>query len=144
MGTRGFKAHRFRGRFYIFYNHWDSYPQGLGNDIVSEIPTNPDEYRKWLDALRAQMIQWEKMLLETVLTIPLDLIGQLAISRGATEPLEPRYEVFLDDRLSATPSFRLPTNDMWIEWVYVVDLDNELFIVDNQAHFKLSEVGKIP
>lgn len=45
MGTRGLLFVRFHGRYYVYYNHWDSYPEGLGDAIVQEIPEDPDEYR---------------------------------------------------------------------------------------------------
>lgn len=44
MGTRGFVFIRCRGRYFIYYNHWDSYPEGLGEAIVSKIPTDPEKY----------------------------------------------------------------------------------------------------
>lgn len=48
MGTRGFRIIRFRGRYYIFYNHWDSYPEGMGKSLVDQIPQDPDEYQREL------------------------------------------------------------------------------------------------
>jgi len=44
MGTRGYVALRFRGRYYIFYNHFDSYPENLGEKLIGTIPTDPEEY----------------------------------------------------------------------------------------------------
>lgn len=37
MGTRGYIGIRYKGKSYYFYNHWDSYPDGLGAAIVREI-----------------------------------------------------------------------------------------------------------
>ena len=54
MGTSGYRIYRFRGRYYVFYNHWDSYPEGLGSDIVNDIPLEPQEYENWLQALHEQ------------------------------------------------------------------------------------------
>lgn len=45
MGTRGFIVCRFRGRYYITYNHWDSYPEGLGKELITDIPTDPEEFQ---------------------------------------------------------------------------------------------------
>jgi hypothetical protein len=45
MSTRGLRIIRFRGRYFIYYNHSDSYPTGLGIDIVSNVPTDPERYQ---------------------------------------------------------------------------------------------------
>ena len=37
MGTRGFIVFRVKGKDVAFYNHYDSYPTGLGNEIINFI-----------------------------------------------------------------------------------------------------------
>ena len=38
MGTRGFYVFKYKGIYYIYYQHFDSYPQGgLGKQIVDEV-----------------------------------------------------------------------------------------------------------
>lgn len=37
MGTKGNYIFRYKGVYYIFYNHFDSYMTGLGADIVKEL-----------------------------------------------------------------------------------------------------------
>ena len=44
MGTRGYVALRFRGRYYIFYNQFDSNAEELGEKLIKTIPTDPLEY----------------------------------------------------------------------------------------------------
>lgn len=41
------------------------------------------------------------------------------------------------------PTWLVPLNDLFIEWVYIVDLDREIFSVNNSTHFKLDQVSKI-
>jgi hypothetical protein len=36
MGTRGLYAIVYRGKTYVFYNHFDSYPSGLGVQLVKD------------------------------------------------------------------------------------------------------------
>ena len=45
MGTRGFFVYRFRGRYYALYLPYDTYPEGLGKQVVQSIPEDPEEYR---------------------------------------------------------------------------------------------------
>ena len=37
MGTSGVFGFYYQGRFYVIYNHWDSYPEGLGQSVVGEL-----------------------------------------------------------------------------------------------------------
>lgn len=45
MGTRGYYVFYYHGKFYIYYNHYDSYPEGLGKWIIDSIPTDPVKYQ---------------------------------------------------------------------------------------------------
>lgn len=37
MGTRGLFGFCYKGKYYWAYNHWDSYPSGLGADIIKQL-----------------------------------------------------------------------------------------------------------
>jgi hypothetical protein len=53
MGTRGNYIFLYKGKYYIFYNHFDSYMTGLGADIVKELrswtETDFENARAFLD-----------------------------------------------------------------------------------------------
>ncbi|KZW03044.1 hypothetical protein EXIGLDRAFT_728578 [Exidia glandulosa HHB12029] len=55
MGTNGLWSYRWRRPYYTTYNHWDSYPEGLGNELVAKIPSDPDEFARWADALKREL-----------------------------------------------------------------------------------------
>ncbi|KAL8911488.1 MAG: hypothetical protein Q9171_003349 [Xanthocarpia ochracea] len=127
MGTRGYKAWRLRKRYYFQYNHWDSYPEGLGKDIAKTIPTDPEEYAAWLEAQRKMVTEWEAMWMK-YLTLKHD---------GEQSAELPKF------MWDYQPSFLAPLNDVYIEWVYIIDLDREIFSVSNGAHFKLDRIPHI-
>lgn len=57
MGTRGLFGFCHKGKYYMVYNHWDSYPNGLGNQLIEEILTaikngDFDNWSKKLDNLK--------------------------------------------------------------------------------------------
>ena len=37
MGTRGLFGFKYHGKYYLVYNHHDSYPDGLGKELIEEI-----------------------------------------------------------------------------------------------------------
>ncbi len=44
MGIRGYVALQFRGRYYIFYNQFDSNAENLGEKLIKTIPIDLEEY----------------------------------------------------------------------------------------------------
>ncbi|MCJ1282553.1 hypothetical protein MMC26_001876 [Xylographa opegraphella] len=110
MGTRGYYAYRFRGRYYIFYRQYDCYPEGLGVWILETIPQDSKGYQP----------------------------------SGGQSHAEPSLLALLDDRLDPhlLPCFHTPKKESNIEYTYVVDLDREVFTMDNGIHFFLNKIPK--
>ncbi|KAJ6488273.1 hypothetical protein C8R47DRAFT_511968 [Mycena vitilis] len=113
MGTRGYRAYRHKGYYHVRYNHYDSYPDGLGVQVAAEIPRDPEAYKRWLEVLR--------------------------------ENLDRDYEnnkdgVDSDDGGDYFITKTQPTNDIMIEWVYEIDLDHEVFLVDANPLFALNNM----
>jgi hypothetical protein len=51
MGTRGLKIVRFRGRYFVYWNQYDSYPEVVGKMLVDQISTDPEQYKRLLNYL---------------------------------------------------------------------------------------------
>ena len=124
MGTRGLKVFRFRKRHYTCFNQYDSYPEGLGKQLVSEVPTDPDKYKEWLDSMRKTLGEWEEEYQNFLERNPHD------------SSIQVQMPTFMNDA-EHHPAYLAPINDIWIEWVYTIDLDEEVFTVNNSAHFRL-------
>ena len=137
MGTRGFKIIKFRGRYWIFYNHWDSYPDGLGQALVDDIPADDEEYQQWLQSQRDHFAKWDSML-QIFLTIQPEDMRKL----DSNEPHVSEFHSAFDERLQGNvpPTYKPGMNDLWIEWTYTIDLDREVFSVDSGAHFHLRQM----
>ncbi|KAK7057778.1 polymerase II transcription elongation factor [Favolaschia claudopus] len=114
MGTRGYRVYRYKGYYHVHYNHYDSYPAGLGVQVAAGVPRDADEYRAWLDRLR--------------------------------QSLDKDVEVFEEDNKANYDDAGYfitkvqPTNDIMIEWVYEIDLDHEVFLVDCSPLFSLKNM----
>lgn len=143
MGTRGFKTVRHRGRYYCFYTRYDSYPEGLGKKIQSKVPTNPEAYAKWLAEQREEYEILHKQLEEYLNARNYDAGEEPRINgRSAARPQ-------LDTRpLTMCYIKNLPTylyesiSEHDTLWDYVVDLDREVFTINNSAHMKLDSIPK--
>ena len=81
------------------------------------------EYEKWLKSMRKQCSVWEHYLVKEVLSIP---------SEEITHCRTKRYKISdQEDGFAWTPSFWVPDSAFTTGWVYIFDLDNELFICNN-------------
>ncbi|PCD21341.1 hypothetical protein AU210_016307 [Fusarium oxysporum f. sp. radicis-cucumerinum] len=112
MGTRGLEIVRFCGRYYIHYHQYDAYFEGLGARIVAKIPADGDGYQK-------------RALEENVYEI-----------RDGIEPDHSQY-----DDLAALPSELPRLGHCDAEYIYIINLDNEILTMNNGIHWKL---GNIP
>ncbi|KAJ7641316.1 hypothetical protein FB45DRAFT_899926 [Roridomyces roridus] len=108
MGTRGFWYYYHNGWYQIHYNHWE----GLGVDVYEKIPIDPEEYKKWLEALRES----------------LDKEFELAKQDGTLEQGQGVNPHYSQDE---------PENDLFIEWIYGINLDHEVFVLNSFPIFNL-------
>ena len=58
MGTRGLFGFRYKGRYYLMYNHWDSYFSGLGVKLLQEIKEAIDNgtFTQWIELFKSVTI----------------------------------------------------------------------------------------
>jgi hypothetical protein len=112
MGTRGQIVYRHKGRYYVYYNHWDSYPNGLGLKLLDEIPRNvsKEEFEEWVRKIRKYAYAQRN-------------------SQELNDPADP--STYVSDKQPELD------NDIPIEWIYEIDLDNLVFHVNSQPLFRL-------
>ena len=113
MGTRGYKVYRHKGRYYVYYNHFDSYPSIFGLQVLHEIPrdVSKEEFEEWVRTTR-------------------EYVYAQRDSRMLNDP----------DDSSNYVSDEQPENNIFIEWIYEIDLDNLVFHVDSQPLFRLDNM----
>ncbi|KAH6637197.1 hypothetical protein F5144DRAFT_647199 [Chaetomium tenue] len=126
MGTRGLEIVRFHGRYYIRYNPYDSCFKGLGAKIVASIPSDRENYEKWLEAMRAEYTAKERLFEKHVYEI--------------RDESKPDYSLLLEE-FEALPS-ELPRLDGYdAEYFYIINLDKEVLTMNHSIHWNL---GNIP
>ncbi|KAL4945268.1 hypothetical protein BDV06DRAFT_231429 [Aspergillus oleicola] len=124
MGTPGLEIVRFRKRYYSRYHRLDGYFEGLGAKIIASIPTDPKEYNKWLESMRAKYAARETSLERHVYTI-----------RDGFQPDYSRFRIF-----ETLPS-EFPRLGNRAHYFYIINLDHEVLTMDYSIHWKL---GNIP
>lgn len=159
MGTRGLRIVRHRGRYYVYWNQYDSYPEGLRKEIVSDIPKSPKAFETWLADQRAKYDAKNADLEEYLTVVRTDDSGApAAAEEEEVQDVEQEYQNLRQvscgeraprlgswssrERLHDLPRFSTQSNDLYVEWVYTIDLDHETFSVDNKAHFKLAAMPR--
>ncbi|KAK3366682.1 hypothetical protein B0T24DRAFT_659000 [Lasiosphaeria ovina] len=125
MGTRGLKMVRFRGRYYIRYQQYDSYYECLGAEIVASVPSDPEEYQKWLKSMRAEYAAKERVLNQHVYEI--------------RDGSKPDYSLF--NEFEELPSELPRLEDCGAEYFYIINLDREILTMNFGIHWQL---GNIP
>ncbi|KAG7448537.1 uncharacterized protein BT62DRAFT_1074107 [Guyanagaster necrorhizus] len=117
MGTRGYYVYRWRGWYFIQYSHLDSYPDGLGLIVCGNVPSadcDPQVFDNWFKrATRRLDGDLEKYRVEKRCRQTLQVNDNYSISR------------------------KQPQNDIFIEWIYEIDLDNLVFHVNSIPIFRL-------
>lgn len=143
MGTRGLRIVKFRGRNWIFYNHWDSYLKGMGDSLVNTIPTDPLEYQKWLQAQREFFAKWDD-LLRKILCIKSDQLLTIESDTSLEHVWGEAFDQRLVDGEQTPPTYRLGFTDIFggIEYSYTIDLDIEVFSIDSSAHYRLDHIPR--
>ncbi|XXG97101.1 hypothetical protein Hte_003396 [Hypoxylon texense] len=127
MGTRGLEVVRFRKRYYIRWNKYDSYFEGLGAEIVARIPEDPEEYRKWLQSMRESYAATERTLEKHIYEIH--------------DGSKPDYSLF--NQFEELPS-ELPnlSRDPFVEYIYIINLDEEVLTMNYGIHWKLNNIPR--
>ncbi|TDL16211.1 hypothetical protein BD410DRAFT_795544 [Rickenella mellea] len=121
MGTRGYFAYRHRGKYYTRYHRCDSYPEGLGYELVTAIPVNKRDFEEWLKNKR-EFFDAE----------------ELRVSKLKFDPdSEERVYGYCEEVSESEPS------DLdCIDWVYYIDLDHKSFTIHWLVTFPLDNIPR--
>lgn len=131
MGTRGFVGFVAGGTEKVAYNHWDSYPSGLGLDVLGWLrDADPERTRLEAHALRVVAADSVPTAEDVAALRPwtdLGVGGQSAddwycLLRGTQgDPGATLQAGVLVD------AGQFPRDSLFCEWGYVVDLDRDVF-----------------
>ncbi|RMJ03715.1 hypothetical protein CDV36_014759 [Fusarium kuroshium] len=127
MGTRGLWAFRHGGRYYIFWNEYDS--DELGETLALGVPRDPSEFQAWLDEKRSDCDALAQRL-ERAWIVSLD----------AGVKLELLPEIAGAEDLFLAPGYVRPHGDLFLEHTVVADLDREVLDCDGVCFFLLAQL----
>ncbi len=111
MVTHGYVIFKYKGIYYTFYNHSDSYFEGLGNNIVNEIN----------NMINKNKVEYYKELL---LRIPL---------KGNTDGERYVYELEYLLKYPEYSQYFTSKNEPSSEYTYIIDFDTNKFIANKYS-----------
>lgn len=109
----------------------------MGDSLIETIPIDPDEYHKWLQALRELYTKWET-LLQTFLSIKPESLNNIETDKSRVEILDEAFDARLEEFPTFKPQFLISQG----EYTYTFDLDLEVFSIDSSAHYWLQHVPR--
>jgi len=130
MGTRGVYGFRLNGEDLVQYNHWDSYPSGLGITILDFIrSTTTDEMRKIAQGLilvdedskpTPEQIDECRQYLDLGVSkqSPYDWYCLLREAQGKPAAWKDGLQYVID-------SHEFMADSLFCEWAYCINLDDE-------------------
>lgn len=135
MGTRGFITFVTGGEEKTAYNHWDSYPEGLGVKVLKFLTASLDS----VSALKERALALRVVSPDSKPS-PEDIarLGKFADTGVGTQSLDDWYVLLRQTQ--GEPALMLeagviedagyfPRDSLFAEWGYVIDLDKEAFEV---------------
>ncbi len=128
MGTKGIYVYKYKGIYYIFFSSHDSYLSCLGNSIVEDI---------------------KRIISNDQIKLIKDLIRCIPLTNGKYSEGDRHFPSIHDsikyyDCYSYYTSSEEPGCAIFVEYVYIIDFDNNKFIVkqndDNCYKFNLFNI----
>lgn len=141
MSTRGLWGFTYEGTTKVTYNHYDSYPDGLGSDLVKALNkfldgTNSSNPRVFLQSLVKDQQLVNEETPPTAEQVE-QLLGYANLNVSTQSPQE--WYVLLRETqgdLAATlacgymvDGFEFGHDALFCEWGYVIDLDADEFVI---------------
>lgn len=124
MGTRGYFALRYKGHYYIIYNNYDSYFEGLGYSLIRSIKELTKE-------------QWDEIKKKLANANKLEKDTNDSDEEDAFIPGKEKENIILrvmNSYRGSTISRQEPPLDNMIEYVYIIDLDVDVFTAISMRH----------
>ncbi|RWA04453.1 hypothetical protein EKO27_g10652 [Xylaria grammica] len=124
-------SYKWKGKYYVDIKYCSNAgPSGWGGCLISGIPSSPEEYKVWLQKMRSYYSTIAEHY-EQLFTIPMDKFTETP----SLDYLAVRLRTSIQSDLTPT---KVPGGS--IDWIYVIDLDRELFGIHNACFYHLSKI----
>lgn len=138
MSTRGYFVFKYKGKYYVFYNHHDSYPNmpyGLGYRFIQAFKI----------LTREQIIEYIVKMIELLDKPDSDSDSEYNSDKATKIDFETLEDVFLNPKLyEVSIRDEVPSTDLFIEYIYIIDIDNDKYIMlsnyNTRVSFNLSNI----
>jgi len=137
MSTRGFFVFKYKGKYYVFYNHHDSYPDmpyGLGYRFIQAFKILTHE----------QIIEYIIKMIQ--LLDDSDSDSEEPYKNNQKIDFDTLEDVFLNPKsYDVMIKDEEPFTDLFIEFIYIIDLDDDKYKMVSSEGTQVSfNLNKIP
>jgi hypothetical protein len=149
MGTRGFFGFYYKKKYYLIYNHYDSYFSFLGNKLLEEIKKmlENDLFEEWLTKFLNVRFYYENS--EKYVTIIEGKKDEIEdINEDDFYVQEQSFELLLNTNkkviIDDNHDINEHINNIFIEYMYILNFDDKSFDVYNHESGKKTYFFKFP
>ena len=147
MGTNGLFGFRYKKKYYMVYNNFDSYYSYLGNNLLNElkIMMQNDDFEKWIKLFLNIKIVYE----DTIPTVDdlvklnkseTDFYSLLHENQGSyIRCLQSGYLLIVKDVIND-----ICNDNITAEFIYILDFNHKTFIISNHRKNYIYNINNLP
>ena len=130
MGTNGLYVFKYNKKYYVFFKGNDSYPRGLGKEIINELQN--------MSAEDVVILKYKILAININHKYTNSYCGYTSLMHSISNPHEYAFHI----------SDSEPETEIGLHYIYIIDMDKNVFVVkwcgETERHKVIFDLQSIP